>query len=208
MLISPRTMNGDGPLALLRSGWRKSRCTIKNAAENHSLRILGAHRLRRLDGLPADGLQGRYVDRMTSADTADVAFGGNSFSDSTTVLAMLLLRCSEFTLEHGYRYFVVTSIYDASRLSSFTTPGTATTNTYGNISGLGYGSNAAILVAQSDTTFTLPRTTNSYKPAVADWIKMPNSAIALEPYKPYKDFPIGDAAILAPLIWHDLGLIN
>jgi hypothetical protein len=152
------------------------------------------------------GFKGGYVDKMTSADTGVVGFQGNGFTDIARVRAMLLLRCAEFTLEHGYRYFVVTGVSDMSRLSSFTTPGTATTSTYGNISGLGYGSNAATLTAQSDTTFTPPQTTNVYKPALVDWIKMSNSEKALEPYKPTKDFPIGDAAVLVPRIRQYLGI--
>ena len=152
------------------------------------------------------GFKGGYADKMLSADTAAVGFEGNGFTDITRVRAMVLLRCAEVTLEHGYRYFVITGVYDIGRLSSFTTHGTATTNTYGNISGLGYGSNSATLIAQSDTTITPPQTVTQYKPGLVDWIKMSNSEKALEPYKQTKDDTIGDAALLVPRIRQSLGI--
>jgi hypothetical protein len=115
-----------------------------------------------------EGVTGGYRDAMTGPDTAIVSFSGNGYTSEDRVIAMLLVRCADITLQHGYRYFVVTGSQDMGHVSSFTVPGSATTNTYGSFSGTSY------------TTIDPPETVHIYKPAVIDSIKMSNNPADLQ----------------------------
>jgi hypothetical protein len=88
---------------------------------------------------------------------------------------MTALRAAEVTLQHGYRYFIATGIFDQSTNSSFTTPGHA--NTYGSV--FGYGNYAT---ANATTIITPPQTFNIHKPAITVSIKMSNDSKSLEPF--------------------------
>jgi hypothetical protein len=120
-----------------------------------------------------EGVTGGYSDAMTGPDTAIVSFGGNGYTSENRLIAMLLVRCADITLQHGYRYFVITGAQDMGRVSSFTVPGSATTNTYGSFSYGGFS-------GTSYTTIDPPETVHIYKPAMMDSIKMSNSSAALQ----------------------------
>jgi hypothetical protein len=51
---------------------------------------------------------GGFSDFMTAPDEAVVTFHGNGYTPAERVVEMAALRCAEVTLQHGYRYFVVT----------------------------------------------------------------------------------------------------
>ncbi len=70
-----------------------------------------------------EGFTGGFSDVMTGPDTAIVTFSGNGFTTERRMLGMLLIRCADVTLQHGYRYFVITGFQDTGRVSSFTLPG-------------------------------------------------------------------------------------
>jgi hypothetical protein len=89
------------------------------------------------------------------------------------VIEMALLRCADVTLQHGYRYFVVTGVSDVSRTSSFTTPGYA--NTYG--SAVAFGNYAT---GSATTYVTPPQTFRFYKPGIQVAIQMANDQKQLE----------------------------
>jgi hypothetical protein len=84
-------------------------------------------------------------------------FHGNGYTPVERVVVMTALRCADVTLQHGYRYFVVTGAADFSRRSSFTTPGYS--STYGTASAYGFG-NFATAHGTSYTTTTPPQTFN------------------------------------------------
>ena len=76
------------------------------------------------------GFTGGFDDYLTAPNVAVVTFHGNGYTAAERVIEMAMLRCADVTLQHGYRYFVVTGVSDVSRTLSFTTPGYA--NTYGS----------------------------------------------------------------------------
>jgi hypothetical protein len=125
------------------------------------------------------GLTGGYSDFLTAPDEATIIFHGNGYTPAERVVLMTALRCAEVTLQHGYRYFIITGAADVSNRSSFTTPGYATT--YGSANAYGFGS-FATAYGTSYTTVTPPRTFNIYKPGLSVAIKMSNRESALEPF--------------------------
>ena len=120
-----------------------------------------------------EGYSGGFSDAMTGPDTAIVSFSGNGYTSENRVLAMLLVRCADITLQHGYRYFVVTGSQNMGHVSSFTTPGYSSTNLYGSY---GYGGFSGM----SYTTTMPSQTVNVYKPAAMDAIKMSNNLASLQ----------------------------
>ena len=78
---------------------------------------------------------GGFSDYMTAPDEAVVTFHCIGYTPAERVVEMAALRCAEVTLQHGYRYFVVTNVADLSGNSSFTTPGYAQTPGYANAFG-------------------------------------------------------------------------
>jgi hypothetical protein len=119
------------------------------------------------------GFTGGFSDFMVASDEAVITFNGNGFTDVMRVLTMAGLRCSEVTLAHGYKYFIVTEFVDMSSQSSFTTPGYA--NTYGGASV--YGN---FIAGSATTTFTPPMTHTINKPGVMVAIKMSNNKSSLD----------------------------
>ena len=106
----------------------------------------------------SQNLTGGFSDYLTAPDEAIVMFHGNGYTSIERVIAMTALRCAEVTLDHGYRYFVGTSVADLSRQASFTTPGYAQTSSSASVFG-------NFATGTATTTFSPPRTFNIYKPA-------------------------------------------
>jgi hypothetical protein len=71
------------------------------------------------------GFTGGYSDYLTAPDEAVITFHGNGYTPPERVGEMASLRCAEVTLEHGYKYFIITAVSDLSGSTSFTTPGYA-----------------------------------------------------------------------------------
>jgi hypothetical protein len=147
---------------------------------------------------------GGYSDFLTAPDEAVITFKGNGVTGADRVVEMAILRCAEVTLEHGYRYFVLTSATDMSTQSQFTTPGFA--NTYG--SATGYGN---FVSGYATTTYTAPQTLRFHKAALMASIKMSNNEKALAPFgmmtNGQKATP-RDAAFLRGSLRQALGLKN
>jgi hypothetical protein len=121
------------------------------------------------------GFTGGYSDFLSAPDEAVITFHGNGYTPGERVGQMAALRCAEVTLEHGYRYFVVTGISNVSGTSSFTTPGYA--HTYG--SAYGFGNFAT---GSATTTIVPPQTYTFFKPGVMVSIKMANNESSLEKF--------------------------
>jgi hypothetical protein len=107
---------------------------------------------------------GGYSEYLTAPDEAVITFHGNGYTSAERVGQMAALRAAEVTLQHGYRYFIATGIFDQSTNSSFTTPGYA--NTYGSV--FGYGNYAT---GSATTVITPPQTFNIHKPGITVSIK-------------------------------------
>jgi hypothetical protein len=117
---------------------------------------------------------GGYSEYLAAPDEAVITFHGNGYTSAERVGQMAALRAAEVTLQHGYRYFIATGIFDQSTNSSFTTPGYA--NTYGTV--FGYGNYAT---GNATTVITPPQRFNIYRPAVSVTIRMSNDEKSLEP---------------------------
>ena len=149
------------------------------------------------------GYSGGYSDVMTGPDTAIVRYTANGYTSVDRMVAMLSLRCAEVSLQHGYRYYVVTDIRDLGATSSFTTPGYSTTNLYGTY---GYGG----FSGTSYTTTTPSTTVNVYKPAAMAAIKMSNELASLKglgmPLFGGQRMMPGDAKLIVPGARRQLGI--
>jgi hypothetical protein len=122
------------------------------------------------------GFTGGYSDYLTAADEAVIIFHGNGYTPAERVGEMASLRCAEVALEHGYRYFIITGVSDASGTTSFTTPGYA--QTFGSAVATGN-----IATGTATTTYSPPQTHTFFKPGLVVNIKMANSEKLLEPYE-------------------------
>jgi hypothetical protein len=111
---------------------------------------------------------GGYSEYKLAPDIAVVMFHGNAYTNAERVVMMCTLRCAEVTLQSGYHYFSALNFGDTSSRSSFTIPGTATTNVYG------YGN-----YATANTVITPAQTVRLYKPSVALTIRMANDQQSL-----------------------------
>jgi hypothetical protein len=124
-----------------------------------------------------EGFSGGFSDFMRAPDEGVVIFRGNGYTSRERLLAMTALRCAELTLAHGYRYNVISSFRDISTNSSYTTPGYATSQTYGNVSGFGTG---AMVSGNTYTTVIPPQSVSVYKPALMVGIEMSNNPASLQ----------------------------
>jgi hypothetical protein len=94
-------------------------------------------------------------------DREMVVARGNGFTDSSRVEQFVLLKASDDCLAAGYDRFFIMSERDATRHSSFTTPGYA--NSYSSVTGYGYGPSFSANV--NTTTMVTPgQTYNFVKP--------------------------------------------
>ncbi len=84
----------------------------------------------------AYGIAGGYRDTQLSPDVFRVTFQGNGYTPQERVQDYTLLRASELTLQHGFRYFVILTGGNSTQQSNIVIPGQTTTtgsvNVYGN----------------------------------------------------------------------------
>jgi hypothetical protein len=114
-----------------------------------------------------------------------INFTGNAYTSAERAQDFALLRAADLTLQHGFKCFAVVDETASTQVSSFTTPGTATTTGTAYVSG-GYGSYYGSYSA--NTTYTPPQTQYFFKPRSGLLIK----CFAEQPEKIY----IFDAAFL------------
>ncbi|MEM8615337.1 MAG: hypothetical protein AAGF20_00225 [Pseudomonadota bacterium] len=113
------------------------------------------------------GFSGGYSEVPLAADTYQVSYRANAYTKPDRAQEMTLLRCAELADEAGYAYFVIRSVEDQSRTSSYTTGGSSTTRTYGSANAYQYGSSASAYGSStSRTTYSPPQVHNIYKPGV------------------------------------------
>ncbi len=73
------------------------------------------------------GITGGYSEIMTNPNAFIVTFSGNRYTSHEDTMKYVLLRASELTLKHGYRYFSILSSIDQTTNQSYS-------NTYTNTS--------------------------------------------------------------------------
>lgn len=113
------------------------------------------------------GWSGGFSEIPLAADAYQVSVNGNGYTSSSRVNEMGLLRGAELAATNGYNYFVVLNLDQYERQSSFTTPGTSTTNTYGTATAYGSGNSvSAYGSSTSNTTYNPGQTYNVIKPGV------------------------------------------
>ncbi len=78
------------------------------------------------------GFTGGVAAAQITADTWRIQARGNAYTNSSTVQDYVLLKAAETTQAAGGTYFQIVSAADASRASTFVTPGTSTTSFVGN----------------------------------------------------------------------------
>jgi hypothetical protein len=78
------------------------------------------------------GFTGGVAAQQITADTWRIVSRGNAYTAATTVQDYVLLKAAETTQAAGGAYFQIVSAGDASRASTFVTPGTSTTTVVGN----------------------------------------------------------------------------
>jgi hypothetical protein len=77
------------------------------------------------------GFLGGFTDMQLDKDVFQITFKGNGYTSSGDVQNMALLRASELTLQHGFKYFVIVANNDVGRRGVMQMPSSATTTTTG-----------------------------------------------------------------------------
>lgn len=107
-------------------------------------------------GYHPKGVGGGYSSTQYGPNIFNVSFDGNGFTGRGRAADLALLRSAEISLEHGYRYFIISNTDTYTSTSRFTTP--TTTNTYGTASVYGntvHGS--AISTTHGGQTYSVSR---------------------------------------------------
>jgi hypothetical protein len=78
------------------------------------------------------GFSGGVAAQQITADTFRIQARGNAYTNSAMVQDYVLLKAAETTQANGATYFQIVSAADASRASTFVTPGSSTTTLVGN----------------------------------------------------------------------------
>jgi hypothetical protein len=124
-----------------------------------------------------EGFTGGYSDFLIAPDEATITFCGNGYTAPLRVGEMAALHCADVTLQHGFRYFIVTSLANISTTATFTTPG------YAHPSGSASGTTVAgftDISGSADTFYTPPTTRTFLKPGILVTVRMGNDRAALE----------------------------
>lgn len=77
------------------------------------------------------GFTGGVAAEQITADTWRIRARGNAYTGSSTVQDYVLLKAAETTQQSGATHFQIISAADASRASTFVSPGTSTTTVVG-----------------------------------------------------------------------------
>jgi hypothetical protein len=128
-------------------------------------------------GYNPDGFGGGYSDFMVAPDTARVTIRGNDMTSPQRVFQLMLHRCADLTLQHGFRYFSAETWDDESSTESINLPGSI--NSDASVSGVVNG-NTFNATGTEYSTVRPPSTVNLNRPAGGVTIKMGNNQAALE----------------------------
>jgi hypothetical protein len=134
---------------------------------NAALIILSSALVACATGYQSEGFSGGFSEIPLAADAYKISVKGNGFTSSSRVSEMALLRGAELAKQNGYNYFIVRGVDENSSVSTYTTPGSSQTTTYGSATAYGYGNTAtAYGTSNSYTTYNAPQTHNIIKPGV------------------------------------------
>jgi hypothetical protein len=155
-----------------------------------------------------EGFTGGYSDFLTGPDEATITFRGNAYTDPLRLGEMAALHCADVTLQHGFRYFIITGFANASLTTTITTPGHA--YTFGSAYGTSVGGFTNVY-GSANTVYAPPTTRTFLKPGIIVRIRMGNDRTALErfgvwiPILGRKSEP-KDAAFLSKSLRQHLGV--
>src|SRR5580704_14863845 len=79
----------------------------------------------------SNGLMGGYSETWYAPEAVRVTFRGNGYTSSERAQDFALLRASELALQHGFAFFAVVDESNTTSVSTFTTPGYASTTAIG-----------------------------------------------------------------------------
>lgn len=92
------------------------------------------------------GLTGGFSETQLAPNSWRVTFAGNGYTSRERAADFTLLRCAELALDNGFTHFVIVDASQATDHSSYTMPGSSTTQ----VSGYQYG-NRFSATAQTST---------------------------------------------------------
>lgn len=108
------------------------------------------------------GFTGGFSETQLAPDVFRIAFAGNGYTSGERAQDFAMLRAADLCVEHGFKCFAIVDESSSTRVSTFTTPGSAQTtgsvSIYGNGSGNYYGN------YYGQTTYTPPQTYFIHKP--------------------------------------------
>ncbi|MBL7131290.1 MAG: hypothetical protein ISS45_07825 [Candidatus Omnitrophica bacterium] len=119
-------------------------------------------------GYGRKGWKGGYTDLRLQDDIFKVTFKANAYTGRDKAQDYALLRCSEVTLNNGYRYFIIVDDKSYQQDYSYTTP--VTSQTYGTASAYG-GSSYAHGTYSGTTNYYGGQTYNMKKPIIIHTIR-------------------------------------
>ena len=110
----------------------------------------------------ADSLTGGFSETQLGENIFQVSFRGNAYTRKNRATDFTLLRSAELTLEHGFRYFIITESEKDTTVVPFTTPTHSHTTGSAYVSG-NYIYGSANTTTSGGHTFLMrkPTTTNT-----------------------------------------------
>ena len=100
------------------------------------------------------GFEGGYSEWQVDANTFQVSFNGNGYTERETVEMYLLFRCAELTASNGFDYFLILDSGTAGTTSThWISPGTYSSRTTATATSFG---NTAVGTANTTGTYTPP----------------------------------------------------
>jgi len=125
---------------------------------------------------------------MVAPDTAAISIRGSYRSDAHTVAVLMFKQCAQITLQHGYRYFILSAPISTSvSHSQVVVPGSSFTNTYAHGNATAYGAGGFAYAtgagyANSNTVYSPATAVPINQISALVVIKMSNDSNSLLPF--------------------------
>jgi hypothetical protein len=109
----------------------------------------------------SEGFTGGYSHTQLAPDVFRITFRGNAYTSIERTQDLVLLRAADLTLQFGFKYFAIIDESSSTKVSTFTTPGSADTS--GSVQIYGGQRNYSGTYSEH-TTYIPPQTYFMYKP--------------------------------------------
>lgn len=130
------------------------------------------------------GLMGGYDETILAPNQYRVSFKGNGYTSMERAKDYAMIRCSEVTIQHGYRYFIITNDDSYRKQYSIYIPG----ETYTEYSGKSHGT----LHYNGEYTVKTKCKINSYTtPGYSENIAKPRAVFMIVAFKDAQTAPRG-----------------